>query len=290
MKKVLLSILTITTFSFLSNAQNVNIPDANFKAYLLGNTAINTNADTAIQVSEAQVYSNFINCENMSITDLTGIEAFTALTNLNCKNNQITALDLSQNTSLNILLCGNNPVTNLSLPNSINLTHLDASSLQISSLDVSGYTGLVSIQAGYNPIINELNVANGNNINFTHFNSFSTPNLNCIQVDDVAYSNSNWTGLSIDNGDNFSLNCGGNVGVDESTTVNNITIYPNPTTGILNIKNGFGSVRIVDLTGKVVLETTVSNDQIDVSNLLNGVYLLQLKTEKGIATQRFIKE
>lgn len=70
----------------------------------------------------------------------------------------------------------------------------------------------------------------------------------------------------------------------------NVTLYPNPTTGILNIKNGFGSVRIMDLTGKVVLETAVTNDQIDVSNLLNGVYLLELTTEKGIATQRFIKE
>ena len=37
--------------------QNVNIPDTNFKAFLVGDTAINTNGDTEIQVSEANIFS-----------------------------------------------------------------------------------------------------------------------------------------------------------------------------------------------------------------------------------------
>jgi hypothetical protein len=36
--------------------KNVNIPDANFKAYLVGNKAININGDTEIQVSEASAF------------------------------------------------------------------------------------------------------------------------------------------------------------------------------------------------------------------------------------------
>ena len=42
--------------------QNVNIPDANFKAYLVGNTLINFNADPAIQVSEATAFNGAISC------------------------------------------------------------------------------------------------------------------------------------------------------------------------------------------------------------------------------------
>ena len=76
MKKILLSIITITAFVFGANAQNVNIPDANFKTYLLGNTLINTNGDTEIQVSEASSFSGGIDCSNLSIADLTGIENF----------------------------------------------------------------------------------------------------------------------------------------------------------------------------------------------------------------------
>ena len=50
MKKLLLILLCLPMIGF---GQNVNIPDANFKAYLVGNTAINTNGDSEIQVSEA---------------------------------------------------------------------------------------------------------------------------------------------------------------------------------------------------------------------------------------------
>ena len=73
------------------------IPDANFKAYLVGNSSINTNADTEIQVSEASAYTFGIDCQSANISDLTGIEAFTALTVLECEANQLTSLDLSQN-------------------------------------------------------------------------------------------------------------------------------------------------------------------------------------------------
>ena len=81
MKKLLLILLCFPMIGF---GQNVNIPDANFKAYLVGNTAINTNGDAEIQLSEATAFNGGIFCINMNIADLTGIEAFTALTDLYC--------------------------------------------------------------------------------------------------------------------------------------------------------------------------------------------------------------
>jgi hypothetical protein len=42
------------------NAQDVNIPDVNFKAALVENTEINTNLDTEIQVTEAEAFSGTI--------------------------------------------------------------------------------------------------------------------------------------------------------------------------------------------------------------------------------------
>jgi len=88
--------------------QIVNIPDANFKAYLVSNTAINTNGDNEIQVSEASVFNDTIDCRSMNISNLKGIEAFTALTYLDCVDNQLTSLDVSQNTALTYLYCGGN--------------------------------------------------------------------------------------------------------------------------------------------------------------------------------------
>ena len=54
----------------------VNIPDAIFKSRLVNNPAINTNADTEIQVSEANAFTGEINVNDSGVGDLTGIEAF----------------------------------------------------------------------------------------------------------------------------------------------------------------------------------------------------------------------
>ena len=67
MKKLLLILLCLP---FIGFGQNVNIPDANFKAYLVGNTDINTNGDAEIQVSEAATFNDTIDCDNMSINNL----------------------------------------------------------------------------------------------------------------------------------------------------------------------------------------------------------------------------
>ena len=75
---------------------NVNIPDANFKAYLVGNIYINTNGDKEIQISEASAFNDTIDCGYLDISNLKGIEAFTALTGLSCSGNQLTSLDVSK--------------------------------------------------------------------------------------------------------------------------------------------------------------------------------------------------
>jgi hypothetical protein len=50
-----------------------------------------------------------------------------------------------------------------------------------------------------------LNVANGNNTNFNFFSALDNPNLSCIEVDDVAWSNANWA--DIDPQTTFSEDC-----------------------------------------------------------------------------------
>jgi hypothetical protein len=169
--------LTIGIMSVFS--QNVNIPDANFKAYLVGNTAINTNSDNEIQVSEASAFTGGISCINLNIADLTGIEAFTALTSLSlginqltsldvsantalisleCNYNQITSLDVSTNTSLIYLYCTGNQLTSLDISNNLTLRTLYCNTNQITSLDVSANTLLQLLDCSYN-LLTSLNVS-----------------------------------------------------------------------------------------------------------------------------------
>src|SRR5688572_11702726 len=124
MKKILfISGILACQFQILAS-QNVTIPDANFKAALVANASINTDADTNIQVSEAVAYSGGITVNGMGINDLTGIEAFTNLTSLNCNYNNLTSLNVSANTALTILICANNNLTTLDITTNILLTNL----------------------------------------------------------------------------------------------------------------------------------------------------------------------
>src|SRR5438046_1742981 len=103
MKKYLL--LLNLFFALCAKAQNVNIPDANFKNYLVSNPAINTNGDGEIQVSEAAAYNTYLNVASKNISDLTGIEAFTAIPQLYCGGNKLTGLNVSSNKALYDLEC-----------------------------------------------------------------------------------------------------------------------------------------------------------------------------------------
>lgn len=58
---------------------------------------------------EAQAYSGLIRVDGLSISDVTGLEAFENISQFNAMNNALTSIDLSQNTAITRLtLRGNN--------------------------------------------------------------------------------------------------------------------------------------------------------------------------------------
>ena len=79
-------------------AKTTEIPDPNFEQAL-----IDLGFDTAPingSVPTANISGiTFLDVQNKNISDLTGIEDFTALTQLYCDQNQLTSLDVSANTA-----------------------------------------------------------------------------------------------------------------------------------------------------------------------------------------------
>jgi hypothetical protein len=69
------------------------------------------------------------------------------------------------------------------------------------------------------------------------------------------------------------------------------SIFPNPSTDYINIKinTKYAEVYIYDASG-IRTNAKVENNQVDVRNLTQGVYVLGVKTEKGLLTQKFIKK
>lgn len=92
--------------------------------------------------------------------------------------------------------------------------------------------------------------------------------------------------------------CSGvNIGIKESEINEQFVIYPNPANSALNIKseNGLGKsiISITDILGKVLIQKHNSDlyqTTINIDELSSGVYLLQIKSDKGFATKKFIKQ
>ncbi|MEI7596956.1 MAG: InlB B-repeat-containing protein, partial [Bacteroidota bacterium] len=208
----------------------VNIPDANFLSALIANGA-DINGSGYIDCFEASSYSGYLDLNSKDISDLTGIEAFTSLTQLDCFNNNFSSLDLTHNTSLTFLNCSN--IDNLTSINISGLTSLSTlycyNNSLLTTVNVSGCTSLSDFQCSNSSITNldlsacsflyyldcssnslvSLNVKNGNNYNMYDFYAFDNPSLTCIEVDDVDFSYSNWWGK--DDVASYNVNCTPNI-------------------------------------------------------------------------------
>ena len=107
MKTFLSVCMVILLFSGCSNDSKVivEIPDANFKAYLL--EKFDKNKDGNISLSEAKAVKE-INCPGKDIESFNGIEKFINITLLDCSNNKLDELDIRYNKKLNKLVCKGN--------------------------------------------------------------------------------------------------------------------------------------------------------------------------------------
>lgn len=290
MRKILLiSFLSLSVFTQL-NAQNVNIPDTNFKAYLVGETLINTNGDTEIQVSEAAAFTGMIKCDNLFITDLTGIEAFVSLKNLDCQYNNLTHLNVSANTALTYLACGENQLTTLNVSANPNLIQLYCAYNKLTTLDLDSNISLAAINCQDN-LLNSLNLANGHNNIISHLKAHNNPNLACIRVDDSTYSVSQWVGSSyqFDSDIIFSTTCGSTSGINKSDLIT-LSIYPNPANDMINIHTDATIISslIYDFSGSLV--AIFKGHEYSVSHLNSGLYLINVDTKSGIAQHKFVKQ
>lgn len=151
-QRILRSTLLFGLLIYVLNihAQNVFIPDTNFKEALI-QAGIDTSDDGEIQLEEALIVDS-INVTGKYIADFTGIETFKSLTYLNCYSNQLVNLDISRNNELDQLICSDNKLTSLILGNQSNLTFLDCSSNFIKSLDLSHCSGLFNLKCQRNQI------------------------------------------------------------------------------------------------------------------------------------------
>jgi hypothetical protein len=334
--KTTLSILIIISLSTLTSAQTTAIPDSNFEQALIDlgydfgvhdGTVITANIDTV----------SYLQIPSLSISDLTGIEAFTALRFLNCGDNQLTSINMTRNTALTHLYCGTNQLTSIDVTQNIALTHLDFYINQLTSIDVSQNTALLVLDCGsnqltsldvtQNPALIRLRCPNNQltslytqntalNYLWCHFNQLTclnvsqntnllqlfandNPNLTCIEVANVSVANSLWFG-GIDAQTSYSENCNNAcsssaVGIEENSLFN-LSLYPNPTTGIITVDLGEVQqdlkITLTNAIGQVILAEKYNSTPLILLDIAapKGIYFLHLESNGELITQKIIKE
>jgi Leucine-rich repeat (LRR) protein len=272
--------------------QKTYVPDDNFE-YRLIILGYDNILDDSVTTSNINTVT-YLYLVNFQIYDLTGIEDFTALTTLYCYKNNLTTLDLSSNTALENLSCYENQLISINLSQNTALKQLACADNSITSLDLSNCPSLELLSC-YSNSLTSLNIANGNNTNLSEISVIYNPNLICIDVDDVAYSTANWTGINyyFDAQSYFSNNCffslqqstyvpdnnfeqelinlGYDTVLDDSVATNNII-----TVTYLNLQSLF----ISDLTGIkdfiALTELYCNNNQLSSLDISNNIALTKL--------------
>ena len=217
-----------------------NFPDANFRAYVC---TFDTDNDDRLTTTELAAVENMA-LYNKSIGDLTGIEHFTALTELDCRRNQLTSLDLSKNTALQVLNCNNNPLTSLVLGGNTALTKLSCTNNQLTSLDLSKNTSLqvldcegnqlASLDVSANTALKELYCGNNPLTALDVSANTALTDLNCINTQRTSLDVSKNTALT-------SLLCGDNqltsLDVSANTALTSLLCAKNQLTSLDVSKN-----------------------------------------------------
>lgn len=267
--------LLFLLFGFLSNAQIVNIPDANFKEALLNyQPVIDTNSNGEIEVSEALSVTS-LNLSINYLSNLIGIESFTNLNDLSINGGlSFTSLDLSSLINLQSLnLIYGNELTTLNLNNlpnlqtvnchdcdllnqlnmggTTNLTSLICRNSDIISLDMSQHTNLQTLNCPNSSELSSINLSGNNNLTY----------LDC--------SNCNLTTLDLSSCTNLNyLNCSANQIATLDLTQNQNLIELNCS------RNQISILDISDLTELTYLNCYQNLlSSLDVNPLINLTYL-----------------
>lgn len=309
MKNLYLSFILIsaTLSSGFGNAQNVNIPDENFKTAVL--SVADLNGDGEIQVSEAGVLTH-LDLSDESISDMTGIAAFNNLETLDLYNNNISSIDLSQLTALDFVDLSKNELSQLDVSNNVLLEQLWLDHNNLESLDVTQLdlleelflddNGISQLDVSNNLALKRLELENNNleNIDLsalTDLRRLYINNNNLSQVDfsnnsDLLYlqcNSNNLNNLDVSNSENLSylaFNDNSVASIDLAQNpelmsldaslneLNQIDLSHNPDLDNLNLQGN--SIEAVDLSANTALRTLyVGNDELSTIDLSNNLDL-----------------
>ena len=187
-------------------------PDDNFRNYILSN--LDKNGDGFLSDDEIED-ADWIDCSNMGIKSLKGLDRFTNLLFFHCNGNELSSLDVSGFPGLQSLECADNALTKLDLSKNNVLFILDCSGNQLSELNLSAIRGLSKVNCSGNPL-KKLVLGKDNNLHKLHcadgkLTQFVIDPSAAGDLSELDLSNNSLRTLDLRELDSLvSLNCSGN--------------------------------------------------------------------------------
>lgn len=212
---------------------------------------------------------------------------------LSASGNQLTEIDLTSNINLEEVSLYFNQLQTINLENQSNLLDLYIDFNLLTEIDLSNNALIEELDCSFNPFLSFINLKNGNNEVLDVFSAENIATNACIQVDDATAATAGvdfpYNQWEVDASASFSENCSLSL---DSFEITEIKLYPNPTTDKLNLlSNEITAYKIYDTNGRLLLNiSSFNSNQIDVSFLNPGVYILEVKNENNrLKMTRFIK-
>ncbi|WP_075341546.1 hypothetical protein [Tenacibaculum agarivorans] len=286
------------TFSDTPCTQYTHIPDANFETALSAYDDISN--DNRVPTANIETITT-LDIRSNNITDLTGIAAFTALTELRANFNLLTSIDIRANTALETLSIGNNSLTHIDVSSNVNLkslsvndldlsaagidisnntqlTHFDADNSKLSGIDLSNNTALIHLDLSENPLTS-LNITDLSNLEDLILSDTSIPTMdfsNNSALDSFTFSNTSFTSLNLSGLSNLTF-------IEGSSKNNELsTLILSETTALKTIQLSRGNISSLDLSDAINLNLlSISNHQIQDLDLSNNTALETIQLSKN---------
>jgi len=302
MKKCYTYFLTTSLFLLFSPlvlAQYTSIPDAEFEQLLI------TESIDSEGILDGQVLSSdltpvtTLDIGNSSITDLTGIQAFSSLITLEAINlNGLINLDVSGLASLeSINLWLSITVNALNVTDCSNLKNLNIAFTRISTLDLSTNPLLETIDFERNMSLLDLDVSGKTNLTFLYGRESSIQTLNITGCSALSFININETTInSLDLSGNTAITSLGfyrtglrTVNLANCTNLTSLDFTWNNYINSINLTN-CTSVTDLSFRDSSTISELVTDDLINLESLTflnSGVPSLDLRNNSNLTTLSF---
>lgn len=175
---ILAALFFLGTLPMVIQAQITLIPDSNFEQALI-DLGIDSDGIINGQVLTSDIYTvQSLNIRYKNISNLSGIEDFAALENLDVRGNPLSSLNITENSNLKTLSCIATSLTSLDISQNLLLEELDLSAIHLmNNIDLSNNLQLEALIL-IDCWIHSLDISNN-----TKLKTLEAPGINISEID-----------------------------------------------------------------------------------------------------------